>query len=246
MRILTLNTWQERGDWQKRWEVTFEGIRHLQPDIIGFQELFNGSWAQEVQKRTGLTHLLFKDEKHGVVLYTRYLVREWGTETLSQSPLEEYRRYGLRAKLDVKGHPLLVLNTHLSWMLEDGGSRMKQTEELLQLLDEKAPNTETIMMGDLNAPRHSSEISRFIEKGNFRDLFFEKHPKERGYTWDNRNPYVAGAEHGLPDRRIDFILARNSDKLLKQLVSCEIVFTKPNPQGVWASDHYGVLAEFIN
>jgi len=138
-----------------------------------------------------------------------------------------------------------VVNTHFSWMLEDGATRTKQAEEILQLMEEKAPPIDTILMGDLNASRHSPEISGLIKKGGFRDLFLEKHPEDSSmFTWDNRNPYVAGAEHQLPDRRIDFILARGPAPLLKNLNSCEIVFTQPNREGIRASDHFGVLAEF--
>ena len=49
MKILTLNTWQERGPWQLRWKVISQGIAEYQPDLIGFQEVFNPDWAQEVK-----------------------------------------------------------------------------------------------------------------------------------------------------------------------------------------------------
>ena len=244
MKILTLNTWQERGDWQKRWEVTFDGLTKFRADIVGFQELFNGSWAAEVQKKTGFPNVLYKDESCGLVLFSRFPVKAWGVETLSQSPLEEYGRYVLWAELEVKKKKLFVFNTHFSWMLADTETRMKQAGEVLQLISQVAPNEETLVMGDLNATHHSPEISGFIHQGAFRDLYAQKHHLDSGFTWDNRNPYVASAEHKLPDRRIDFILTRGSGPLLKDLVSCEIVFTKPNSKGFWASDHYGVLAEF--
>jgi len=244
MKILTLNTWQERGEWQKRWEVTFEGLRRYQPDLVGFQELFNGTWAAEVKKKSGFPQLLFKDESCGLVLGSRFRINEWGVETLSRSPLEEYSRYVLWAQLEVKKKKLFVFNTHFSWMLEDGASRAKQSEEVLGMISKKASENEMIVMGDLNAPRRSAEIGGFVEKGGFRDLFFEAHPHDSGFTWDNRNPYVAGAEHKLPDRRIDFILTRGSGPLLKDLISCDLVFTHPNSKGYRASDHYGVLAEF--
>ena len=244
MKILTLNTWQEKGPWQERWEVTLEGIEQFRPDIVGFQELFNASWAAEVQRRAGFSNLLFSDERCGNVLYTNYSVKSWGIVTLAKSPLEEYFRYVLWAELDVKGRKLVVFNTHFSWMLEDGATRMKQAGEILKLVEAKAPRDESILVGDLNAPPASPEIEGLIQKGNFRDLFFEKHPRDPLCTWDNHNPYVANAFHKLPNRRIDFVLARGSGPLLKKLVSCNIVFIQPNPRGIWASDHYGVLAEF--
>ena len=40
MKILTLNTWQERGPWRERWEVTFKGFEIFRPDLAAFQEVF--------------------------------------------------------------------------------------------------------------------------------------------------------------------------------------------------------------
>lgn len=245
MKILTLNTWQEMGPWQGRWEVILDGIQHFRPDIVAFQELFNHSWAQEIQKKTGLPTLLFSPEKNGgLALYTHYAVHSWDVVRLTQSPLEEYFRYVLWAELHVNGSRLFVFNTHFSWLPEDGATRNKQVDEVLYLIQKKAPNEEGVVMGDLNATRHSPEIGRFLKEGNFHDPFHGKHPKEEGFSWDNHNPYVAGAHHKLPDRRIDFILTRGSGPLLKNPVSCDLVFTQPNAKGIWASDHFGILAEF--
>ena len=244
MKILTLNTWQERGPWRDRWEITLEGIAHFQPDIVGFQELFNPSWVVEIKRRTGFAELAFLEQGGGLALYTRYPLKSWRVQALTKSPLEDYLRYALWSELDVNGKSLFAFNTHFSWMLEDGETRRKQVEEVLRLVEEKARDGEVVLMGDLNAPRGSREIEELVQRGRFRDVFFEKHPEELGYTWDNRNPYVAGAFHKLPDRRIDFILTRGPGAIFKNGVNCELVFTKPSTKGVWASDHYGVLAEF--
>ena len=244
MKVLTLNTWQERDAWRERWDVTLGGIKRFSPDIAGFQELFNPAWAAEIQKLTGYSEMVFSDNKCGNVLYSNYPVKTWGVATLTKSPLEEYFRYVLWAELEVRGKRLFIFNTHFSWMLEDGGTRKKQAEEILNLIQEKAPEAESLLMGDLNAPPDSPEIKDLVKQGKFRDLILEKYPHELRYTWDNQNPYVAGAYHQLPDRRIDYLLARGSGPLLKDWVSCEIVLTEPNSKGVRASDHYGVLAEF--
>ncbi len=244
MKILTLNTWQERGPWQERWEVILEGMERFHPNIVAFQELFNPSWAQEIQKRTGFPHLVFPEEYCGLVLGTDLAVKSSGVVRLTKSPWEDYDRYAMWAELERTGQPLFVFNTHFSWLLEDGESRRKQAREVLELVGGKAGEAEAIVMGDLNSTRHSPEIRGFIEEGGFRDLFFEKHRDEPGFTWDNQNPYAASAHHPLPDRRIDFILARGSGSGLKDLVSCDLVFTRPDPKGIWASDHFGVLAEF--
>ena len=244
MKILTLNTWQERGPWQERWEVVFEGLRKFRPDIAGFQELFDRSWAEEVGKRIGLSNLVFPKEYCGLVIFSRYPVLDWGIVQLSSSPLEEYLRHVLWAKLKVGDDQLVIFNTHLSWQLEDSATRQKQVSEVLQLVRKKASVKEALIMGDLNAPPNSSEIRWFLQEGNLKDLFYKMHADEPGYSWDNRNIYAGGAQHKLPDRRIDYILAYHSGPLLKNLISCDLVLTEPNAQGIWASDHFGMSAEF--
>lgn len=244
MKIITLNTWQERGPWQERWEVILEGIERFRPDIACFQELFSDSWAQEIQKRTGFTHRLYPQEFCGLVLYTQYPVSSWEVVQLSSSPLEEYARYVLEAELRIQGKPLVILSTHLSWKLEDGATRQKQVDDLLRLIQEKTHGGELLLTGDLNAPPDSPEIRGLIRQGQFRDLFSASHPGEAGWTWDKRNPYAAGSEHVMPDRRIDYILARGAAPILEHFASCDLVYTAPNRQGIWATDHFGVIAEF--
>lgn len=244
MKILTLNTWQERGSWKERWEVILQGLADSRPTMVCFQELFNAQWAGHVQKQTGYASLLFPEEPSGLVVYSDLPVASWGVCTLTPSPLEDYGRYALWAKIRAGQHTFHLFNTHLSWQLEDGASRRRQLEELLALIASKASDGESILVGDLNAPPDSPEIRWFLKEGEFRDLFHELHPGVPGFTWDNRNVYAGAAHHKMPDRRIDQVLVRGSGPVAKHLVSCDLVFTKPRGDGVWASDHFGVLAEF--
>ena len=244
MKILTLNTWQERGPWKERWEITLQGLEKFQPEIACFQELFNPDWAREVQKRARFPTLLFPKEICGLAVFSHYSARSWGAVELPQSSLEEYSRFVLWAELVAGKSSIFLFNTHLSWQLEDGATREKQVEAILRIMNEEVRGQEVILTGDLNAPPDSPEIRQLIREGKFRDLFVEKHPGEAGFSWNHRNPYVAGAEHKLPDRRIDFILTKGEGPLLKDLHSCDLVFAEPASQGVWASDHFGVLAEF--
>ena len=244
MKILTFNTWQERGPWKERWEVAFKELEHLRPDFACFQELFNAEWALKVRKRLGLHTLLFPKSPAGLTLYARPHARSWGMVELAKSRLEEYRRFALWSEFKVKGSRLVIVNTHLSWKLEDGASRLKQVEGILDLLKEKAEGAEAIVTGDLNAPPHSPEIRKLTWEGKFKDIFRSLNPNEERFTWDNRNAYAGGAEHKMPDRRIDYILTRNAGPILGKPSFCDLVFTKPGAKGVWASDHFGILAEF--
>ena len=62
-----------------------------------------------------------------------------------------------------------------------------------------------------------------------------------GITWDNRNPFAA-TDHE-PDRRIDYVfVGYPRDGGRGQVVRAELVGTAP-VDGVWPSDHFGVVAD---
>ncbi len=245
MKVLTLNTWQECGPWEKRWEVIFQGLDRYRPDVIGFQEVFNPAWAKTVMKRVGLPYLVFSPDPSGLMILSRFPVRQWNSYTMkTQSPTESYKRYALFAELEIEKSPFAVFNTHLSWKLDEGSTRENQVAELLAFMEAKASGLETLLMGDFNAPPKVPEIKRMLNPGGFKDTFGSVYPEAPGLTWDNRNPFAAGSSHPLPDRRIDYIFIRNASYLLSELVDSQIVFDQPGGDGIFASDHYGLLDLF--
>jgi exonuclease III len=104
-------------------------------------------------------------------------------------------------------------------------------------------------------PPKSNEIYRMTIKSPFEtywryalcaelliDTYETLHPGAAGFTWNSRNLFAQYHRPVLPDRRIDYILA--DARLAKNLKRCEIVFDTPDALGIFASDHFGVLAEF--
>ena len=245
MKILTLNTWQERGPWQDRWDVIFKGLEDYNPDIVCFQEVFNGEWAKEIKRKAGFSHMFFPSESSGLLIFSQFpILKEECLTMKTQSPTEEYKRYALFTEIEAgEDRRLAVFNTHLSWRLDEGKVREKQVQELLNFIDESTDRHEIVVTGDLNAPPETPEIEIMRTEGSFRDAYGLLHEDE-GFTWDNENPYAREPRVLMPDRRIDFIFFRNSANLLSNLSSVEIVFKEPDPSGIYASDHYGLLATF--
>ena len=240
MKILTLNTWQERGPWKERWEIILKGLKEHAPDIVMLQEMFNREWAEEVRVCSGYEHLIFSAEPGGQMILTRFPAEQTGCLTMkTKSPTEDYRRYALYAKLNAAGTSIHVFNTHLSWRLEETEIRKKQVQELVEFIRSKGRKGTAFVAGDFNAPPDTLEISKLMVDAGFMDLFSVMHPKDPGLTWNNVNPFTAGSSVKMPDRRIDYIFARGIT--VPKVKEVRLVYTQPI-DNLYASDHFGVLA----
>ncbi|MBI3317217.1 MAG: endonuclease/exonuclease/phosphatase family protein [Candidatus Omnitrophica bacterium] len=245
MKILTLNTWQERGPWRERWDLVVEGIKIHRPELIGLQEIFNPEWAQKVQKRVSYPTLIFPKEPCGLAFLSVFPALTWTCLTYKKkSPTEDYLRYVLFAEFETGSGKLAAFDTHLSWRIPESDIRQRQVDELLAFISIKAAQNETAVMGDFNSAPDSPEIQTIIQTGKFADAYAKRHPAKPGITWDNRNPYTAGCDHPMPDRRIDFLFTRHERVLLGRLKEVQLILNKPNAKGIWPSDHLGVLGEW--
>lgn len=242
MKILTLNTWQESGPWKDRWEVVFQSLEKCRADVCAFQEVFNIDWAGEIRARVKMPHLVTSGEHSGLIFVSKFPVRLQATHVMkTKSPTEDYLRYALFAEIDAGDRRFALFNTHLSWKLDEGSVRERQVDELLSFIADKSSGLDVAVMGDFNATPASREVKKMSEAG-FVDAFNVLHPDDPGLTWSNENPYARGASHPLPDRRIDYLFINGG--LPSRLKSMKVVLDRPDSTGVWASDHFGLLAKF--
>lgn len=247
MRILTLNTWHNNGPWLQRRDALIQGIVRYAPDILLFQELFDADWSKELRARLGYPHLVLTECAHsGLVVLSK--LPPHGDQLYrmnTKSPFENYWRYALWAELSDGVHRVKIFNTHLSWELEDCATREAQVRELLSFIRNHLDRSEdafTIVAGDFNSTPDSAAMTWFLGRSALIDTYGTLHPGTAGFTWNSRNLFAQNHRPVLPDRRIDYILA--DARLAKNLKRCEIVFDTPDALGMFASDHFGVLAEF--
>jgi endonuclease/exonuclease/phosphatase (EEP) superfamily protein YafD len=78
------------------------------------------------------------------------------------------------------------------------------------------------------------------------DTFWTKNPGDLGLTWDYRNPYAEAEREKMAERRIDFIFIRERTGPFAKISASRVVFDQPSPAGVWPSDHFGVVTEFVD
>ena len=245
MKILTLNTWQERGPWRERWDLIFRGLRDYDADIVGFQEVFNMDWAKELHARSGYPYLAVSGEHSGLIFLSKFKPVEQACLVMkTKSPTEDYQRYAFYLRVDAGGEHVALFNTHLSWRADENEIRMKQTLELEAFVLEKAGDLPTAVLGDFNGASNTPPVVYLREIRKWIDTFWTKNPGVPGLTWDYRNPYAEAEREKMAERRIDFIFIRERTGPFEKIVSSRVVFHEPSAAGVFPSDHFGVMTEF--
>lgn len=244
MKILTLNTWQEKGPWRERWELILRGLAEHDADLVGLQEVFNMDWAEEARARSGYPYLAVSGEHSGLIFLSKFRPVEQACHIMkTRSPNEEYLRYAFYVRFDKPSGPFAAFNTHFSWKAEDGPVRAGQAMELAGFVMEKAAGIPTAVMGDFNTAPNTVPALFLTESRKWTDVFAAANPDAPGLTWDYKNPYAEAERAKMAERRIDYIFVTGHTGPFAKVRSAKVVFNRLEG-GVWPSDHFGVLAEF--
>lgn len=268
LRVITLNIWNRGGPWEQRLALIRAEIERQEPDIVGLQEVLQMQVGDETQCQAreiaeglgfevafGLGHELDFAGPTGVLfgnaVLSRFPIEERAVFVLPGHDRSDQRRSLLFARLDTPRGPLPVFVTHLNWKLDESAIRVEQVrhlaEEIERLAPRRADELPAVLVGDLNAEPESDEI-RFLaglatlqgQSTHFADAW-RYAGKGPGYTFDPRNTYAAACHE--PPRRIDYVLVRSPGlDGLGRPIRAELVFTE-STDGVFPSDHFGVLAE---
>jgi endonuclease/exonuclease/phosphatase family metal-dependent hydrolase len=264
VRVLTLNCWNVSAPFEERMAVARAGVAALEPDVVALQEVVvradgldqsalvvgDAGWARVF----GPAYCWDEDGQprfdaratvgFGNAIAARWPIRRSAVRRLPGLDGEE-PRVALAVLVEMPEGLLPVFTAHLDWEYDRGFVRERQVLALADLVGAwaRAATLPPIVAGDLNAEPDSTEV-RFL-RGlasidgrtiRLEDAWLAAGDGGPGFTWDNRNPYAAYA--GEPDRRIDYVLvglpARVERAALALDVPCD---------GVFASDHFGVVAD---
>lgn len=155
-----------------------------------------------------------------------------------------------------QGGPFVAAGTHLEHGLENSSRRNVQLSALVQHLAE-ALGDETqrrialpaILAGDLNCTPESDEYRRAtglaagaVPNFTLVDAWSAAGNADAGHTWSATNPLVpARAIH--PHRRLDYVMVSTPRRSgAGHVERCFLAGTEA-ADGVWASDHFAVVAE---
>ncbi len=256
-RAATLNIWSRFGPWEERLVALRAGLEALLPDVIGMQEVlrFDG-FDQAALVSEGLDyHIAWgrASENHGFPTGNAILSR-WPITRTEVTPLptggSDEDRSLLFAELDSPFGKIPFFTTHLNWKLHHGHIRCLQVKAIAETILRTAPVGDgfpPIVVGDFNAEPESDEI-RFM-KGltglggpcvYFADSFGVAGDGSLGSTFSKTNPFAEPIRE--PERRIDYVFVRGPDDALRgEPRDARVCFDKAH-DGVFPTDHYGVVA----
>jgi endonuclease/exonuclease/phosphatase family metal-dependent hydrolase len=263
LRVLTLNVWGRGGVWADRRQVLIDGLRELRPDLLALQETIRTDDYDQVADLLGPGfHVVHQLARHatgmGVSIASRWPVGEVRELDLHLTPrTDDFPCTTLAAEVQAPSPigAVLFVNHFPSWQLAFEREREVQAVAAARLVDEMvgARDMHVVLAGDLDAHPDASSI-RFWTGLHaldgtsvcYRDAWESAHPDEPGHTFTPENPLVRDAARDWPYRRIDYILVRcgEHDGSTLAIERCELAFDDPI-DGVWASDHFGVVADLI-
>ena len=259
LRLLTINIWNRQGPWDKRLALLRAGVRALDPDIVGLQEVLNMPQAGPDQAEN-IAEGLGYHVAYGPASFIGGSCLSMGNAILSRWPIAAREHWELphegddgrcllHARVDSPHGAIPVFVTHLSWQFHLGHAREQQVRLINDRVHEKLDDAmlPAVLMGDFNAEPDSDEI-RFLRgltslggRSTYWADCFGLCGEGRGDTFTRTNGYSTLQRE--PPRRLDYIFVRGPDRNLRgEPLAARVVLDKPEGD-VWPSDHYGVYAE---
>lgn len=257
-RVLTLNLWGRHGSWSRRRRALVGRLSELRPDLVAFQESVVTSRYDQVIDLLGNQYYVShhperEPQGEGISIASRWPLGAVHRVNHHVSARTANGAGGtLVAEVFTPGPvgPLLFVNHFPSWQLSFEFERERQAVATAQLLEDLAePESHVVVAGDLDAPPDAASLRFWTGRQSlggmsvcYRDAWDSSHPEDAGHTFTPINPLMADAD--WPFRRVDYVLVRcgNHGGPTLNIKTCVRVFDEPL-DGVWASDHFGVMAE---
>lgn len=249
-------------DWDRRHPLIGATIRALDSDVVALQEVPVD--APEVLERLigsgyHLTH--FSRPSDDGVAGT--LATRWPHRVLTEIDLRISERSretlpwcaAVLVELDTPLGPMLVAHHKPSWPLPFELEREVQAVLVARAIEEHIGDREmhAVVLGDFDAAPDSASM-RFWRGRQpvqqlsvcYQDAWEYAHSDDPGHTFELANPLVRAGEFGTAvSRKIDHVLVRSGLRgPTLGVADCRRVLDRP-VDGVWASDHYGVVVDLV-
>lgn len=239
--VVTLNLYHDKADWPRRRVQIARTLRELAPDVVALQEVLQTedlrNQAEWLAAELGCqVHFTSTDpagsaRRFGNALLTPHRILARGERALQ--PHDDFRTAAM-LRIEVHGRPVDVYATHLHWTDGGGAIRARQVDDLLDFIaTASGDHVPVVVAGDFNTEAGAPELSRL--RGRFADSFGTLRP--------DAGPETTTLNRAWFDRprRIDHIF---HDPARLVPLRSEILFTRPDADGTWASDHHALLTVF--
>jgi endonuclease/exonuclease/phosphatase family metal-dependent hydrolase len=145
-----------------------------------------------------------------------------------------------------------VVSTHFEFRFDRSTTRQAQARSIAELVaahrGDSAEEFPVIVGADTNAQPNSDEMRSLVGLSEpavrgliFHDCWALAGDETPGYTWSDRNPYLANAS--WPRRRIDYLLVSwPRPKGIGTPTACWLAGTSP-VNAIMPSDHFAVVAD---
>lgn len=252
MRVLTQNLLGRRQDWPRRRAVLAAALARTPPDVVLLQEaVVDGDYDQAAELLGPDFQVRHQAERapdgSGIAIAGRWPLGRASEIDLRLASRPADLPAGALA-VDVhwpySATALLAVNHKPSRQPDAEAEREAQAVAAVRFVAQIRERTgqPVLLGGDFDAEPEAPSV-RFWA-GKYRDAWRECHGDEPGPTLaPSLNPLAEGHRHG-GDRRVDYLFTRKGE--LGPALSatrCERTNTVP-VQGVWGSDHFGLMAEF--
>jgi endonuclease/exonuclease/phosphatase family metal-dependent hydrolase len=243
LTVVTLNIWHNQEDWPARLDYMVGTLSELEPDVICLQEVLQNpelpNQAETIADRLGYRYYFVSVDtpgsakRYGNAILTRHPVL---AETFRRlEPLNDYRT-AAHVRIRVGTDSIDVYNSHLHYSAQGGGTvRRTQLLDLLDFVEATRAHGPVILAGDFNAPVTEPEL-RTLD-GLFVDTYGLLHADPEAVS--TLNP-----AKGHREVRIDHIFYRHGPARALRPVTVELILDRPTARGLWASDHFGLMARF--
>jgi endonuclease/exonuclease/phosphatase family metal-dependent hydrolase len=259
LRVLTCNVFAHHADWPKRLNVLQDAFRALDPDIVCLQETMVSDGDDQARDILGPDyHIIHSDARSkagdGISIASR-----WPTRLREELDLKSVSNrtdaFNCTTLIAITEAPapigsVVVANHFPDYQVDHEYERERQAAIAVAAMRRHADTSDhVLLMGDLDAEIDSASLLFLSGKRShagdsvcYVNCFDAVHPGEPGATFTPANPLCP---RHWPYRRIDHIFIRcgkNGQPTLG-IADCNVVLNEP-VDGVWPSDHFGVMADF--
>ncbi len=260
VRVLTYNVYGPANpDWERRHGVIRSTLRELDADVLALQEVPVDPSFLEDLLGPGYHFGTFASVADDGVAGT--LATRWPQRCAAELDLRVTERAratlawcaALVVEVDTPLGTVVVAHHKPSWPFPFELEREAQAVLTARTVEDHIGNRDlhAVVLGDFDATPDSASLS-FLRGRRpvdglsvcYQDAWEYLHPDDPGRTFDLENPLVREGEVATAvSRRIDHVLVRAGlHGPTLEVRDCRRVLDAP-VDGVWASDHYGVLVD---